>query len=350
MENLFQELTSLFEQLQQPVLVLDGETLVYQNPASQVQLPLLDAQDAAALTEGPADLGGRRWNVSLKPLAGYRVLTLEAADEAALVSTQVLDVLAQTLRGPLSSAFSASQMLFSRLEEQENPSVRRGASAMNRSFYQMLRLVSNLSDLSQYLQGKKKLQRSAVEINGWMRQLERKLEPICQLRGVQLELQTSGEYCMVSIDGDQLQRALLNLVSNAIKFTPPDGHIVLRLEIGRTQLRFKVLDDGEGMAPEVLDTLYWRALSRSMLGDPRWGVGLGMQLVRQVAIAHGGTVLVERRESGGTCVTVSIERVRGEGGVLCSPMPFDYAGGFDKVLMELADVLPVKAFDPRDIN
>ena len=76
--------------------------------------------------------------------------------------------------------------------------------------------------------------------------------------------------------------------------------------------RWLVLDDGEGMAPEVLDTLYWRALSRSMLGDPRWGVGLGMQLVRQVAIAHGGTVLVERRESGGTCVTVSIERVRGE--------------------------------------
>lgn len=349
MNELFDQLTALFAQLPQPVLVMEGTTLLYQNPAAQAQLTLYP-ETVAALTEGVAALGGRNWTVAEQELAGYRVLTLQPADAAAQLPMRLLDVVAQTLRGPLSTAMSVAQILFPRLEDMEDPRIQRETAALNRSFYQMLRLAGNLSDLSLYLRGKRMLKRQKVEINDWLLRLGERLQPYCQLRQLKLEVQTADERCFITMDADEVERAVLNLISNAMKFTPEGGHILLRLEIGRTQIRIKVLDDGEGLGPEIMESLYWRMLDRRVMGDSRWGVGLGMQLVRQVAAAHGGTVLAERRESGGTSVTISLERDRGTGSVLRSPVQIDYSGGFDRVLLELSDVLPVEVFESREIN
>lgn len=350
MDELYKQLTSLFDQLRQPVLIIEGERLRHLNAAARAQLPLLPPQDYVALKEGVAAVGGRVWKVAEQQIAHYRVLTLEAADDADAVPTQMLDVVSQTLRGSLATAMSVSQTMFPRLEAMENPKTQMEMAAMNRSFYQMLRLAGNLSDLAQYLRGDRHLKRQPVEICKWFTCLGEKLEPYCRLRELRLEVQVPDKQCWVDIDSSEVERALLNLISNAMKFTPAGGRISIQLEIGRSQVRIKVLDDGEGMDPDVLETLYWRAVNRKLLGDPRWGVGLGMQLVRQIAIAHGGTVLAERREGGGTCVTLSLSRQRSAATIMRTPIMVDYSGGFNRVLMELSDALPLNAFDSKEVN
>ncbi len=349
MESMIQQVSALFEPVRQPVLIMEGTQLLYQNPAAAVQLPALEPEQLSALQEGKATLGGVDWLVTERQMDTLRVLTLDPVDDMGQIPLHLLEVVAQTMRTPLSTAMAVSQALFLQLEQLDDPRIQRKTAALNRSFYQLLRLASNLSDLGDYFNGTMLLRRRPVEVVQWMEELGVRLREYSRTLQITMEIQTPQEPCRVWLDISQVERAVLNLVSNAMKFTKAGGRIVLRLGVRKHRLWIKVMDDGEGIASEVLESLYWRAGTRPPLGDPRWGAGLGMQLVRQVAIAHGGTVMVEPREGGGTCATISLELARQSPEALNSPtLSYDYSGGFDPILLELSDALPVTAFDSRE--
>ncbi len=344
MAEKWEQIAPLFEAVRQAVLILEQDRVVYRNPEAVQRLRSLSDQQALTLQEGPATLQGSAWQVHIRQWETCRVMTLEQTDAAPALCTQLLDVIAQSLRQPLGNAMAVAQTLFPRLLEWEDPKVAQQMAVMDQSFYQMLRLVSNLSDVSDYLSGQIELRRRAVDVVAWFSSLEEKLTDYCADKQVTLRRERPEKSCIIYADITQVERALVHLVSNALKFTPAGGQITLRLEVGATQIRLQVLDDGEGIDPAVLETLYWRAVSREALGDPRWGVGLGMQLVRQVAMAHGGAVVAQRRAEGGTCVTISLERTAPPD-ILSSPtLGFSYNSGFDPILLGLSDVLPASSF------
>ena len=78
------------------------------------------------------------------------------------------------------------------------------------------------------------------------------------------------------------------------------------------------------------------------------GVGLGLPLVRRVAALHGGTLMLENEERGGTTAVLSIP-IRNSGEVLKSPL-VDRTGGFSQTLVELSELLPAQYFGPNDVN
>lgn len=346
MEGTYQQLSALFEAVRQPVLIMEEDRLLYHNPAAAVQLPVLLPEQLSALRSGKALLAGIDWIVTEQKFDTLRVLILEPADEVGQIPLHLLNVISLAIRSPLTGIMSVSQSLFLQLENLEDPKIQKKTASMNQNFYQIMRLTSNLSDLSDYINGAQKAHRKPVEIVQWLEELEPRLHEYCAMLNLTLEVQKPQEPCRVWIDESKVKRAVLNLISNSMKFTHNGGKITLCLGVGRKRFWIKVMDDGEGIAPEVLETLYWRAGNRPMLGDPRWGAGLGMQLVRQVAMAHGGTVVAEPREGGGTCVTISMELAKPPVNSLNTPLlTFDYAGGFDHLLMELSDALPAEAFD-----
>ena len=105
------------------------------------------------------------------------------------------------------------------------------------------------------------------------------------------------------IDGvpSTIERAVANLLDNAAKWSPPDGEVEVVVRDGAVTVR----DHGPGIdeedLPHVFDRFYRAPSARGMAGS-----GLGLAIVRQVAVAHGGSVVAERAEGGGTRITLSL--------------------------------------------
>ena len=118
----------------------------------------------------------------------------------------------------------------------------------------------------------------------------------------------------VCIDGIRLQfhRLLDNLISNALKFTAPDGHIRIRVEKNGSEAVLSVCDNGIGVPPDKLERIFERFYQVDGSAKRRYGgVGLGLALVRSVVAAHGGTVHAESPytndpERPGLCIIVRV--------------------------------------------
>ena len=147
-------------------------------------------------------------------------------------------------------------------------------------------------------------------------------------------------------DPEQLERAVLNILSNAMKFTPENGSIQASLTRRGNLLRLSVQDTGDGIDESIRAHLFHRYLRQLTLEDSRFGIGLGMVLIRSTAANHGGTVLIDRCQGKGTRITMTLAIRQSKDTLLRSPVSrIDYAGGHDHILLELSDCLPLSAFE-----
>jgi signal transduction histidine kinase len=122
----------------------------------------------------------------------------------------------------------------------------------------------------------------------------------------------------VRVDPHRMQQLLLNLVTNAVKYTPSGGSVAISLEETDEGVRLIVRDSGIGIAsvdlPHIFDR-FWRAdPARSRTGD-RPGVGLGLAITKWIAEAHGGTITVQSRPGRGSSFVVTLPRAGGGGAV-----------------------------------
>lgn len=260
------------------------------------------------------------------------VFTLES--ETGDTALQVLSLAAQKLRSPLSAVMHGVQAMC----EENNPQ----AAALNRGLYQLLRLVGNMSDAGR-CPGNARME--TADLTAFFDELFEKTAVFAQDAGIRLEYQGLSKPVLCLADRDLLERAVLNLLSNAFKFTPKGSTVRVTLFTGGTSLRLSVWDNGPGIAQEIQGNLFSRYLRQPGIEDSRFGLGLGMVLVRSAAAAHGGAVLIDQPEGWGTRVTMTISLRRETAEVLRSPtMRIDYAGERDHALTELSDCLPISLY------
>ena len=253
---------------------------------------------------------------------------------------QAVALAAREFREPLSSVLVSLDKLLP-LIDIEDPTVRKQTSMLNRSLHRMLRLVSNMSDAAR--ESTRQEFRNAGAVIG---EIFEKAAVLTEQAGVSLQFENLNESVHTMMDSQQLERAVLNLLSNAMKFSQAGSVISAKLVRRGNRLHLSIQDNGSGIPDEVYGTLFTRHLRGTHLEDSRYGIGLGMVLVRSAAIAHGGTVLVQRLPEGGTCVTVTLSVRKATGSNVTSPILLpDYAGGFDHALVELADVLPPEVYE-----
>lgn len=258
------------------------------------------------------------------------ILDADAGDTA----LQALSLAARELRAPLSAVMHGVQAM----REENNPQ----AAALNRGLYQLLRLVGNMSDAGR---GPGNARMETADLTAFFDELFEKAAVFAQAAGIRLEYQGLSKPLLCLADRELLERAVLNLLSNAFKFTPKGGTVRVTLFTGGTSLRLSVWDSGPGIAQEIQGNLFSRYLRQPGIEDSRFGLGLGMVLVRSAAAAHGGAVLIDQPEGWGTRVTITVALRREKAEVLRSPtMRIDYAGERDHALTELSDCLPVSLY------
>ena len=112
-----------------------------------------------------------------------------------------------------------------------------------------------------------------------------------------------------------------------------------------------VQDSGSGIAGEIRGNVHTRFLRQPGLEDSRFGIGLGMVMIRSAAAAHGGTVLIDHPQGCGTRITMSMAiRQDTDSMVRSSMLQIDYAGDRDHALIELSNVLPSTPYSAKKIN
>lgn len=249
---------------------------------------------------------------------------------------RVLSLAAAELRLPLSGILASAEAI----AEQSGEAGTAQVASLNRGLAQLLRLVGNMSAASSGTS-----HQALVEITGIFREIFEKAGAMLEGIGLCLDYQgpETALYCLA--DTQELERAVLNLLSNAAKFTPRGGHIAASLTRQGRMLRLCIQDSGSGIADSVRGSVFRRYLRQPAIEDSRYGLGLGMVMIRAAASHHGGAVLIDRPPQGGTRVTVTLAIRQDPVSQLRSPLlKVDYAGERDHALIELSDVLPAEFY------
>lgn len=251
-----------------------------------------------------------------------------------------LALAARELREPLSNIMITAQSLSSQAAEQEDN--RDQASRLNRGLIQMMRIMNNMADAGRYASFSRQ---EMVDLTWELSEIFEKAEALISYTGITLTYEGLREPVYTLADREQLERAVLNILSNALKFTPEGGRIDVTAVRQGNLVRISIQDSGEGMDDAVRAHLFHRYLRQLSLEDSRFGIGLGMVLIRSAAANHGGTVLVDQCRGTGTRVTMTVAIRQSTDNMLRSPITrVDYAGGHNHTLLELSDCLPLSAF------
>ena len=246
---------------------------------------------------------------------------------------------ARELRLPLSNAMGQMEQLLASLPEES----RNAAVSMSRSLYQMLRTIGNMSDTGNVTGS---FRPEVQNIPAVIQEIFDKAQVLAAHTGIRLTFHPLEEMVLGLVDAPQLERAIYNILSNALKFTPAGGSVEALLSRKGTMLRLSLQDSGSGIHQDVLQNLFYRYLRQPGIEDSRYGIGLGMVLIRRIAANHGGTVFIDRSPSGGTRVTLTLAIRQDNDTILSSPVRRpDYTGERDHGLVELSDCLPAHLYN-----
>jgi PAS domain S-box-containing protein len=230
--------------------------------------------------------------------------TLESMTEADRLKDQFLAMLAHELRNPLMPMVLALDLLESR--DGANDTERRAHKILGRQMHHMTRLVDDLLDVSRISRGKIELTREQVDLCQIAREVVVDYANAAGTRGNRFDVVLPAEPCWVSGDRVRLAQILGNVIGNALKFSKQGGVVRLALEREpeRRWLVLSVRDDGAGIAPEILPSVF-EAFTQA--DRSHGGLGLGLSVVRGLVELHGGQVTAQSRGIGlGTELRISL--------------------------------------------
>lgn len=285
------------------------------------------------------------YSASVSAVGASHLFVLEqAADEAEL---QSMALAAQALRGPLTNVMSVADQLFPLTSDESSEQAQEQIARINRGLYQMMRIICNMSDAYRY--SKEQISRTEVRnISALIRELFDRITPLAESTGISVRYSGPQEMIFGVVDAEKLERAISNMISNAIKFTPAGGSINAHLVQKRKMLYLTIQDTGSGISDSVAGNLYNRYQRQPGLEDSRFGLGLGMVIIRSAATAHGGTVLTQRGQDFGLRLTMTIPIRQTTDSMVRSPMILvDYAGEWDHLLLEFSDCLSPELYFPK---
>jgi PAS domain S-box-containing protein len=219
-----------------------------------------------------------------------RVRFEQALQEADRRKDEFLAMLAHELRNPLASISGAVRLA---RESGDAEDAAWSHAVIERQLRNLSRIIDDLLDVARITQGKIRLATQALELLPTITAAVEAVQPLVEERNHRLEVSWPGEALWVRGDPTRIDQILVNLLSNAAKYTPNGGRIWLSAEKSGEEIIIKVRDNGVGIAPETIPKLFElfsqgeRSLARS-----EGGLGIGLTLAKRLTELHGGRVWV----------------------------------------------------------
>ncbi|MFO0610767.1 MAG: PAS domain-containing protein [Polyangiales bacterium] len=218
----------------------------------------------------------------------------EAAEAAARAKDEFLAVVSHELRNPLNAVLGYVTLL---READDLASARRYGAIIERNTRMQQRLVSDLLDVARVITGKLTLEVDRADLRAVVDDATAVVRPSAELKGIALHVDDAANAPVIAGDPARLLQVVLNLLQNAVKFTPPGGRVELALRAEGEWVRLVVRDTGCGIEPGFLPHVFDRFTQSDMSRTRHHGgLGLGLALVKHLVELHGGSV--EARSEG----------------------------------------------------
>lgn len=220
------------------------------------------------------------------------------------LKSEFISIASHELRTPLALILGYATMLKEDAGEQASQHVK----AVLNSAIRMRSLIEDMTNLNLLRVGSAELNMEVQPLQSVVRAAHEEVRDTIQAKGQELVVDMPPETIMAKVDGPKLSMALTNLLNNALRFTPNNGHIELRLLHEGGEAWFQVADDGMGIAAAEIDRVFQPFYQvEDHMARRHEGMGLGLAIVRGVADAHGGRVWAESPGLGqGSTFTVAL--------------------------------------------
>jgi PAS domain S-box-containing protein len=221
-------------------------------------------------------------------------LTQRVQAEAALrradrQKDEFLATLAHELRNPLAPIRNAVELI--RLRAPEDATVKRAQVIIERQVLHLSRLVDDLLDVSRIAMGTIQLRQETLDLGAVALNAVDAVRSMLEAAGLTLEQQIGQPPILVRGDATRLSQCILNLLNNAVKFTPRGGHVLLRVAQEGPMAVVEVTDTGHGVSPANVERIFELFVQEQPSGfGGNTGLGIGLALTRKLVELHGGTV------------------------------------------------------------
>ncbi|MDD6643767.1 MAG: sensor histidine kinase [Firmicutes bacterium] len=355
------ELKQILELLAQPVFLARDGSVIWCNGAARGMLAeglpvssllennamLYEVWSREGVLHLPIILGGAEYDASVLAMQAGDLFLAARRPQEVNATAAAVEHASVALRKPLHTMLNAANALFEQLEETQTEQIP-AAAELNQALYRLIRLCGQMSDGAQLLLHRREAHREPTDIARFLTDFVSAARPLTESVGVQLLFTPPGRPLRGDIDCLLLERALYNLVANALAHCPSGSTITLSAQKQDFFLLLRVMDNGNGIEEGVLSTIFER-FSASEFGAASQGIGLGLPIVREIARLHGGTIAVNGNPEGGTCVTLTLSLAPSVLSLRSRMVRYDGYGDLNHALVELSDVLPPEIYDPAEI-
>jgi PAS domain S-box-containing protein len=226
------------------------------------------------------------------------------AEAASRSKDEFVAIVAHELRSPLNSVAGWAKLLQIRKFDEEKTA--KALDTIWRNTQTQIQLVEDLLDISRMIKGNLQLTIAPVNLAAVAEAAVNLVSPQAQAKQIQIDLQLD-RTARVSGDFNRLQQVMVNLLTNAIKFTPEQGRIEVQVESLEAQVQLSVSDTGKGISPEFLHQIFERFQQGQKNTGSKDGLGLGLAIVKNLVELHHGTITVESEGVGkGATFTIQL--------------------------------------------
>jgi signal transduction histidine kinase len=228
------------------------------------------------------------------------------------MKTRFFANISHELRTPLT-------LLISPLEELARsqglgPQAKETLGLMQANAMRLLKLINDLLDLAKLESGRMEVRKEPVEVEGFLKGICLSVQGTAKDKGIKIECNVQEGLGSPLVDRDKLEKILLNLVFNSIKFTPAGGQVSASVEVKEGRLVFQVADTGMGIGPQDLPHIFDRFWQADSSAKRKYqGTGIGLSLVKELTEAQAGLVGAQSVVGRGTTITVSLPLEKAEG-------------------------------------
>ncbi len=222
------------------------------------------------------------------------------------------------LRSPL-TAVTSSVMLLNEIIPPENEFsgiVSKTAGSSQRAIRKLLNRVDSLLDISRMKSDSMTLQLEVACLSPLLNNVQTELEPLAHDMDIAIRARLPEDEPSLVIDTEKVERVLMNLVDNALKFSPRESEILVRAsrrENSPPVLRVEVIDQGPGVPADERQSIFDRFVQiQQASGSQRRGSGLGLNFCKLVVEAHGGSIWIEDNPQGGSIFAFTLPIATGD--------------------------------------
>jgi PAS domain S-box-containing protein len=242
--------------------------------------------------ELPIEMRVKKIDVGKQPVLQWMMRDISERIALDQLRTDLTSMLFHDLRSPLGNIISSLEVMQDTIEENDEDL---GAiiSVAKRSSRRLSRLIDSLLDINMLESGRAVLRKNPYHISELLSEAIVEVRPIAEAKGQLLEVKQASESLpMLEVDDDMIRRVLINLVENAVKYTPSDGEISILITKLENEIQIGVKDTGPGIDPVDQKRIFEKFARVERQGRSK-GLGLGLAFCRLAIEAHGGKIWVE---------------------------------------------------------